>query len=78
MKKNEELNHREMKPVDLYANIAGPLRRHKVSQNDHPLNLGTSSPWHQYFQVITSFPLIPCISINIYVARKLKVMFLVH
>ncbi|CAM8945903.1 unnamed protein product [Rhodiola kirilowii] len=50
MKKNEELDPCEMKPVDLNANIAGPLRRHEVSQDEHPLNLGTSSVWHQYFQ----------------------------
>uniref|UniRef100_A0A7N0UZF6 Rab-GAP TBC domain-containing protein n=1 Tax=Kalanchoe fedtschenkoi TaxID=63787 RepID=A0A7N0UZF6_KALFE len=50
IKKNEEIDPSEIKPVDLNANIAGPLRRRKVSHDDHPLNLGTSSVWHQYFQ----------------------------
>lgn len=29
----------------------GPLRRHEISQEDHPLSLGKASVWHQYFQV---------------------------
>ncbi|KAF3453703.1 hypothetical protein FNV43_RR04144 [Rhamnella rubrinervis] len=28
----------------------GPLKRHEISQEDHPLSLGKGSVWHQYFQ----------------------------
>lgn len=30
--------------------VHGPLRRHEISHEDHPLSLGKSSLWHQYFQ----------------------------
>ncbi|KAF2312920.1 hypothetical protein GH714_042432 [Hevea brasiliensis] len=30
--------------------VAGPLKRHGVSHEDHPLSVGKSSAWHQYFQ----------------------------
>jgi hypothetical protein len=33
----------------------GPLERHDISQADHPLNLGTSSLWHQFFLVSACF-----------------------
>lgn len=29
----------------------GPLRRHDVSDQDHPLSLGEASVWHKYFEV---------------------------
>ncbi|KAL6974216.1 hypothetical protein U1Q18_028397 [Sarracenia purpurea var. burkii] len=28
----------------------GPLKRHNISNEDHPLNLGKASVWHQFFQ----------------------------
>jgi len=31
--------------------VDGPLRRHEISHEDHPLSLGTASLWSQYFQV---------------------------
>ncbi|PQQ14146.1 TBC1 domain family member 13 isoform X1 [Prunus yedoensis var. nudiflora] len=30
--------------------VAGPLKRHEISEEDHPLSLGKASVWHQYFQ----------------------------
>ncbi|XP_027917999.1 TBC domain-containing protein C1952.17c-like isoform X1 [Vigna unguiculata] len=30
--------------------VDGPLRRHEISHEDHPLSLGAASPWSQYFQ----------------------------
>ncbi|GLU09693.1 hypothetical protein SLE2022_265390 [Rubroshorea leprosula] len=30
--------------------VNGPLRRHEISHEDHPLSLGKASLWHQYFQ----------------------------
>ncbi|KAK9268537.1 hypothetical protein L1049_001492 [Liquidambar formosana] len=30
--------------------VDGPLRRHEISHEDHPLSLGKASAWHQYFQ----------------------------
>ncbi|XAR53261.1 hypothetical protein NMG60_11021737 [Bertholletia excelsa] len=30
--------------------VDGPLERQDVSNEDHPLNLGKASAWHQYFQ----------------------------
>uniref|UniRef100_A0A5B7B1R2 Putative TBC1 domain family member 13 n=1 Tax=Davidia involucrata TaxID=16924 RepID=A0A5B7B1R2_DAVIN len=46
-RKDEALNSNEQ-----YADsdVDGPLERHDVSQEDHPLNLGKASVWHQYFQ----------------------------
>ncbi|KAM7512702.1 hypothetical protein LguiB_011577 [Lonicera macranthoides] len=32
------------------SDIEGPLERHDVSNEDHPLSLGKASAWHQYFQ----------------------------
>ncbi|XP_062148265.1 uncharacterized protein LOC133857146 [Alnus glutinosa] len=32
------------------SDVDGPLRRHEISQEDHPLSLGKASVWHQYFQ----------------------------
>ncbi|GAV68354.1 RabGAP-TBC domain-containing protein [Cephalotus follicularis] len=32
------------------GDIDGPLRRHEISQDDHPLSLGKASLWHEYFQ----------------------------
>ncbi|XP_021666625.2 TBC domain-containing protein C1952.17c isoform X3 [Hevea brasiliensis] len=32
------------------GDVAGPLKRHGVSHEDHPLSVGKSSAWHQYFQ----------------------------
>ncbi|KAA8535097.1 hypothetical protein F0562_030100 [Nyssa sinensis] len=32
------------------SDVDGPLERHDVSHEDHPLNLGKASVWHQYFQ----------------------------
>ncbi|GMY35857.1 TBC1 domain family member 13-like isoform X2 [Fagus crenata] len=32
------------------VDVDGPLRRHEISQEDHPLSLGKASAWHQYFQ----------------------------
>lgn len=29
----------------------GPLQRHKISPEDHPLSVGKSSAWSQFFQV---------------------------
>lgn len=29
----------------------GVLRRHEISQEDHPLSLGKASVWNQYFEV---------------------------
>lgn len=31
--------------------VDGPLRRHEISHEDHPLSLGKASLWSQYFQV---------------------------
>ncbi|KAI4335719.1 hypothetical protein L6164_014338 [Bauhinia variegata] len=28
----------------------GPLRRHEISEEDHPLSLGKASPWRKHFQ----------------------------
>lgn len=39
-------------PADSDAD--GPLKRHEISQEDHPLSLGKGSVWHQYFQVNAS------------------------
>lgn len=30
--------------------VDGPLRRHDISHEDHPLSLGETSVWHQYFR----------------------------
>ena len=39
-----------MKAAELDA-LEGPLQRHEISQDDHPLSLGSKSVWHQFFQV---------------------------
>ena len=39
------------KPNVEEGDIAGPLKRLGISHEDHPLSVGTSSPWHQYFEV---------------------------
>lgn len=33
------------------SNADGPLRRHEISVEDHPLSLDKESLWRQYFQV---------------------------
>lgn len=40
-------------PCELEAgsDVDGPLRRHQISQEDHPLSLGKASVWNQYFEV---------------------------
>lgn len=45
-----------MSPNDRTAEIdvAGQLKRHEISQEDHPLSLGKSSAWNQYFQARAS------------------------
>ncbi|XP_039031644.1 TBC1 domain family member 13-like isoform X2 [Hibiscus syriacus] len=35
-----------------YSGTNGPLIRHKISHEDHPLSLGKASVWHQYFEHI--------------------------
>ncbi|GMN58192.1 hypothetical protein TIFTF001_027292 [Ficus carica] len=39
-------------PIDqpVEVDVDGPLQRHEISQEDHPLSVGKSSAWHQYFQ----------------------------
>ncbi|XP_061345273.1 TBC domain-containing protein C1952.17c-like isoform X2 [Gastrolobium bilobum] len=32
------------------SDVDGPLRRHEISQEDHPLSLGKASLWSKYFQ----------------------------
>ena len=46
--KEETLNSKEQNSD---SEFDGPLRRHEISQEDHPLSLGKASLWHQYFQV---------------------------
>jgi len=41
-----------MKAAELEA-LEGPLQRHEISHDDHPLSLGSKSVWHQFFQVYT-------------------------
>ncbi|WCJ29634.1 Ypt/Rab-GAP domain of gyp1p superfamily protein [Euphorbia peplus] len=36
--------------VNAEGEVSGPLERHKISHEDHPLSIGKASPWHQYFQ----------------------------
>jgi hypothetical protein len=38
-----------MKAADMEAK-EGLLLRHEITHNDHPLSLGSSSVWHQFFQ----------------------------
>ncbi|KAF7847963.1 hypothetical protein BT93_L2412 [Corymbia citriodora subsp. variegata] len=38
------------------SDVDGPLRRHQISQEDHPLSLGKARVWNQYFEVHISFP----------------------
>ncbi|MBA0690237.1 hypothetical protein Golax_006923 [Gossypium laxum] len=33
-----------------HSDTAGPLIRHEISHEDHPLSLGKASVWHQYFE----------------------------
>ncbi|KHG29038.1 TBC1 domain family member 13 [Gossypium arboreum] len=33
-----------------HNDTAGPLIRHEISHEDHPLSLGKASVWHQYFE----------------------------
>ncbi|XP_010250111.1 PREDICTED: TBC1 domain family member 13-like [Nelumbo nucifera] len=35
---------------DRGCDVDGPLRRHEISHEDHPLSLGKTSFWHKYFQ----------------------------
>ncbi|XP_050271929.1 uncharacterized protein LOC126715392 isoform X3 [Quercus robur] len=46
-RKDEAFSYKEQH-VDV--DVDGPLRRHEISQEDHPLSLGKASAWHQYFQ----------------------------
>ncbi|KAK7840292.1 uncharacterized protein LOC111988170 isoform X2 [Quercus suber] len=46
-RKDEAFSYKEQH-VDV--DVDGPLRRHEISQEDHPLSLGKTSAWHQYFQ----------------------------
>jgi hypothetical protein len=39
-----------MKAADMEAK-EGLLLRHEITHDDHPLSLGSSSVWHQFFQV---------------------------
>ncbi|XP_057507672.1 TBC domain-containing protein C1952.17c-like [Actinidia eriantha] len=32
------------------SDVDGPLERHTISDEDHPLKIGTASVWHQFFQ----------------------------
>ncbi|XP_030511335.1 TBC1 domain family member 13-like [Rhodamnia argentea] len=32
------------------SDVDGPLRRHQIAQEDHPLSLGKASVWNQYFE----------------------------
>ena len=41
-----------MKAAELEA-LEGPLQRHEISPDDHPLSLGSKSVWHQFFQVLS-------------------------
>lgn len=43
-----------MKAAELEA-LEGPLQRHEITHDDHPLSLGSKSVWHQFFQVCVSF-----------------------
>ncbi|XP_065851396.1 TBC domain-containing protein C1952.17c-like isoform X2 [Euphorbia lathyris] len=36
--------------VNAQSDFSGPLKRHEISHEDHPLSVGKASPWHQYFQ----------------------------
>ncbi|XP_020224953.1 TBC domain-containing protein C1952.17c isoform X3 [Cajanus cajan] len=45
-KEYEELSSTKWEDSD----VDGPLRRHEISHEDHPLSLGKSSLWSQYFQ----------------------------
>ncbi|KAG8639290.1 hypothetical protein MANES_14G132800v8 [Manihot esculenta] len=44
---NDVLNSDEL---NAEGDGGGPLKRHGVSHEDHPLSVGKSSAWHQYFQ----------------------------
>jgi hypothetical protein len=46
-----------MKAAELDA-LEGPLQRHEISHDDHPLSLGSKSVWHQFFQVLYSITLL--------------------
>ncbi|XP_022732448.1 TBC1 domain family member 13-like [Durio zibethinus] len=46
--KEEALHSNEHNNAD--SDTDGPLTRHEVSHEDHPLSLGKASVWHQYFE----------------------------
>ncbi|RDX89582.1 TBC1 domain family member 13, partial [Mucuna pruriens] len=46
-KEYEELSSTKQQEDD---DVDGPLRRHEISHEDHPLSLGKASLWSQYFQ----------------------------
>ncbi|KAG0593489.1 hypothetical protein KC19_1G334100 [Ceratodon purpureus] len=46
-RKKEEME--ALKAAELDA-LEGPLQRHEISHDDHPLSLGSKSVWHQFFQ----------------------------
>ncbi|XP_002524501.3 TBC1 domain family member 13 [Ricinus communis] len=47
-----KINNGAMNSDELNAegDVAGPLQRHEISHEDHPLSVGKASAWHQYFQ----------------------------
>ncbi|XVE54427.1 hypothetical protein DITRI_Ditri03aG0080500 [Diplodiscus trichospermus] len=46
--KGEALHSNEHNNAD--SDPDGPLTRHEISHEDHPLSLGKTSVWHQYFE----------------------------
>lgn len=50
--------------------VDGPLRRHDISHEDHPLSLGETSVWHQYFRV-SLFPKLFILS-TVFITQELK------
>lgn len=50
-RKDGAMSSGDNQPADSDGDIDGPLKRHEISQEDHPLSLGKGSVWHQYFQV---------------------------
>ncbi|XP_039071770.1 TBC1 domain family member 13-like isoform X2 [Hibiscus syriacus] len=48
--KEEALHSNEHNNAD--SGTDGPLIRHEISHEDHPLSLGKASVWHQYFEHI--------------------------
>ncbi|XP_015901806.3 uncharacterized protein LOC107434828 isoform X2 [Ziziphus jujuba] len=49
-RKDGAMSSGDNQPADSDSDIDGPLKRHEISQEDHPLSLGKGSVWHQYFQ----------------------------